>query len=146
DDDPVQRRLLEAAVTKFGHEAIVVDGGEPALAALDGPRGRDVSAVILDLMMPGMDGIGVMAAMRERGIGLPVIVQTAQGGIDTAVAAMRAGAFDFVVKPASPDRLQAAISNALKVEAVGEAVRRARKPSAATLTFKDLVTRSDTME
>ncbi|BCH23081.1 sigma-54-dependent Fis family transcriptional regulator [Mesorhizobium sp. L-8-10] len=146
DDDPVQRRLLEAAVTKFGHEAIVVDGGEAALAVLDGPRGRDVSAVILDLMMPGLDGIGVMAAMRERDIALPVIVQTAQGGIDTVVAAMRAGAFDFVVKPASPDRLQAAISSALKVEAVGEAVRRARKPSGGTLTFKDLVTRSETME
>jgi DNA-binding NtrC family response regulator len=146
DDDPVQRRLLEAAVVKFGHEAIVADGGKAALAALDGPRGRDASVVILDLVMPNMDGNSVLRAMRERGIDLPVIVQTAQGGIDTVVAAMRAGAFDFVVKPASPERLQAAIASALKVEAVGEATRRQRRPSAGTLSFKDLVTRSAAME
>ena len=105
DDDPVQRRLLEAAVTKFGHAAIVTDGGEAGLGALDGPNAREVSVVILDLVMPGLDGIGVLKAMRERGIHVPVIVQTAQGGIETVVSAMRHGAFDFVVKPASPDRL-----------------------------------------
>jgi DNA-binding NtrC family response regulator len=117
DDDPVQRRLLEGAVTKFGHEAILAEGGEAALKALDGPHGRDIGAVILDLAMPGIDGLGVLKGMREREIALPVIVQTAQGGIETVVSAMRAGAFDFVVKPASPERLKAAITNALKVEA-----------------------------
>ena len=71
-----------------------------------GRAARDVAAVILDLVMPGLDGIGVLKAMRERGIALPVIVQTAQGGIETVVSAMRNGAFDFVVKPVSPERLQ----------------------------------------
>ncbi|MGI6851674.1 sigma-54-dependent transcriptional regulator [Mesorhizobium sp. 1B3] len=146
DDDPVQRRLLEAAVTRFGHDTVVVDGGEAALAALERSPGRDASVVILDLMMPGMNGNQVLLAMRERGFDMPVIVQTAQGGIDTVVTAMRAGAFDFVVKPASPDRLQAAIASALKVEAVGEQSRRARRPSGGAMTFKDLVTRSETME
>ncbi len=146
DDDPVQRRLLEAAVTRFGHDAVVVDAGEAALSALDGGRGRDASVVILDLVMPGMDGNSVLRTMRERGFDMPVIVQTAQGGIDTVVAAMRAGAFDFVVKPASPERLRAAIEAALKVEAVGEETRRARKPSGGVLTFKDMVTGSDAME
>ncbi len=128
DDDPVQRRLLEAAVTKSGHAALAADGGEAGLAAMDGPGAREVSVVILDLAMPGLDGIGVLKAMRERGIGIPVIVQTAQGGIETVVSAMRHGAFDFVVKPASPERLQAAIAAALKVEAVeGEMKRAARR-------------------
>jgi DNA-binding NtrC family response regulator len=146
DDDPVQRRLLEAAVTKFGHDTVVVDGGEAALAALERAPGRDASVVILDLMMPGMNGNQVLQAMRERGFDMPVIVQTAQGGIDTVVTAMRAGAFDFVVKPASPDRLQAAIASALKVEAVGEQNRRARRPAGGAMSFKDLVTRSEAME
>ncbi|CAG0965828.1 MAG: sigma-54-dependent Fis family transcriptional regulator [Rhizobiaceae bacterium] len=147
DDDPVQRRLLEAAVNRFGHEAIVADGGEAALAVLEQPRGRDAALAILDLVMPGMDGTTVLRTMRERGFDLPVIVQTSQGGIETVVGAMRAGAFDFVVKPASPERLQAAITNALKVKAVGdEAARRTRRPGGGVITFKDMVTQSPAME
>ncbi|ESX13549.1 sigma-54 dependent transcriptional regulator [Mesorhizobium sp. M0179] len=146
DDDPVQRRLLEAAVTKFGHSAIVADGGEAGLSALDGPNARDISAVILDLVMPGLDGIGVLKAMRERGITVPVIVQTAQGGIETVVSAMRHGAFDFVVKPASPDRLQTAIGNALKVEAVEDEVKRTSRRRGGHLTFKDMITHSPAMD
>ncbi|MDW6025066.1 sigma-54 dependent transcriptional regulator [Mesorhizobium sp. BAC0120] len=145
DDDPVQRRLLEGAVTRFGHEAILADGGEAALKALDGPQGRDIGAVILDLAMPGIDGLGVLKGMREREVALPVIVQTAQGGIETVVSAMRAGAFDFVVKPASPERLKTAITNALKVEAMEDA-RRTKRPPAGLITFRDLVTRGPAME
>ncbi|MER8383996.1 sigma-54 dependent transcriptional regulator [Mesorhizobium sp. M1428] len=146
DDDPVQRRLLEAAVTKFGHTAIVADGGEAGLDLVDGPNARDVSVVILDLMMPGLDGIGVLKAMRERGIHIPVIVQTAQGGIETVVSAMRHGAFDFVVKPASPDRLQASIGNALKVEALEGEVKRSSRQRGGHLTFKDMITQSPAMD
>jgi DNA-binding NtrC family response regulator len=139
----VQRRLLQAAVGKAGYDAIMAEGGEEALRLLDG---RDVSVVILDLVMPDIGGIEVLKQMRDRGVFVPVIVQTAKGGIDTVVAAMRGGAFDFVVKPASPERLQSAIANALKVEALGDEAKRARRPSGGTLTFKDLVTGSSAME
>lgn len=145
DDDPVQRRLLEAAVNKFGHEAILAQDGEAALKALERSDGGNVGVVILDLVMPGLDGIGVLEAMRERQITTPVIVQTAQGGIETVVSAMRNGAVDFVVKPASPDRLRAAISNALKVEALGGSARREPRRG-GHLTFKDLITESPAME
>ena len=146
DDDPVQRRLLEAAVTKFGYTPLLAESGEAALASFDGPQGRDVSLAILDLLMPGLDGLSVLRTMRERGVDVPVIVQTAQGGIDIVIAAMRAGAFDFVVKPASPERLRISIENALKVEAVGSEAKRARKSGSTTLTFKDIVTQSPAME
>src|SRR5690606_32566181 len=69
-----------------------------------------------------------------------------KGSIDTAVSAMRAGAFDFVVKPASPERLQVAVANAMKVEALGGEAKRARKGAAGTLSFKDIVTGSAAME
>jgi DNA-binding NtrC family response regulator len=144
DDDPVQRRLLEAAVSKFGHRAVVTDGGEAGLRALDGQD--DISVAILDLAMPGLDGIGVLKAMRERDIRVPVIVQTAQGGIDTVVQAMRHGAFDFVVKPASPERLQAAISGALKVGAAEGRTRNAARRGDGVLTFRDLLTHSPAMD
>jgi DNA-binding NtrC family response regulator len=143
DDDPVQRRLLQAAVSKSGYEAMLAEGGVEALALLDR---HEVSVVILDLVMPDLGGIEVLKQMRDRGIFVPVIVQTAKGGIDTVVQAMRNGAFDFVVKPASPERLQTAIANALKVEALGDEAKRARRPSGGTLTFRDLVGGSAAME
>jgi DNA-binding NtrC family response regulator len=145
DDDPVQRRLLEAAVRKFGHEPAVADSGEAGLSYLESAAGERVNVIILDLHMPGIDGMGVLKRLGDRSIKTPVIVQTAQGGIETAVSAMRAGAVDFVVKPASPDRLQSAIGNALKVEELeGETKRSVRRGKA--LTFKDLVTNSPAME
>jgi DNA-binding NtrC family response regulator len=145
DDDPVQRRLLEAAVRRAGRNPVMAEGGAEAIAILTNPAKTPVSVVVLDLMMPDFDGIAVMSEMRARGISAPVIVQTAQGGIDTVVGAMRAGAFDFVVKPVSPDRLQSAIANALKLGTlVAEPRRKAKRP--AELTFLDIVSASPRME
>ena len=73
--------------------------------------------MVLDLVMPDLDGLGVLARMREAGLDIPVIVQTAHGGIDNVVSVMRAGATDFVVKPASPERLQVSLRNALATKA-----------------------------
>ena len=97
DDDPVQRRLLDNMVRKFGHEPAVTDSGEEAARLL--ASGERFDCVVLDLVMPDLDGLGVLARLREAGNPVPVIVQTAHGGIDNVVSAMRAGAVDFVVKP-----------------------------------------------
>ena len=146
DDEPVQRRLLEASVTRMGYDAMPVESGTKALAAFEGPQGGDIALVILDLVMPDMDGMTVMERLRERDIHVPVIVQTAQGGIDTVINAMRAGAFDFVVKPVSPERLHVSIGNALKVQALEGEFTRIKKSAAGTLSFKDIITHSPAME
>jgi DNA-binding NtrC family response regulator len=96
DDDPVQRRLLDNMVRKFGHEPAIAESGDQAAAMLTGTERFD--CVVLDLVMPDLDGLGVLARMREAGSTVPVIVQTAHGGIDNVVSAMRAGAVDFVVQ------------------------------------------------
>src|SRR6266852_5280546 len=96
DDDAVARRLVENMVQKCGYQTLVVDSGDAAIAMLTAPV---IDAVVLDLVMPGLDGMGVLAKIREAGLSIPVIVQTAHGGIDNVVSAMRAGAQDFVVKP-----------------------------------------------
>ncbi len=146
DDDPVQRRLLTAAVERMGHTAIVLEGGEAAVALLTGSDGDAVALVILDLIMPDLDGMGVLAKLREMDRQLPVIVQTAHGGIDTVVSAMRAGAVDFVVKPASAERLQVSIENALKLGALEGEIARMKRSATGTLTFRDIITRSPAME
>jgi DNA-binding NtrC family response regulator len=146
DDDPVQRRLLEAMVTRFGYQALVAEGGDAALALLTGADAGRIDGVILDLVMPDLDGLGMLAKMREHGLRIPVIVQTAHGGIDNVVSAMRAGAADFVVKPASPERLQVSLRNALAQSALEGELQRIRHTRAGTLTFRDLVSRSPQMQ
>src|SRR6478609_6991982 len=117
DDDAVQRRLVENMVQKCGYEALVVDSGDAAVALLTAPDAQAIDAVVLDLVMPGLDGMGVLSKMREAGLSIPLIVQTAHGGIDNVVSAMRAGAQDFVVKPASFERLQVSLRTAQKAAA-----------------------------
>jgi DNA-binding NtrC family response regulator len=146
DDDPVQRRLLEAMVTRFGYEALVAEGGDSALALLTDADASRIDGVILDLVMPDLDGLGMLAKMREHGLRIPVIVQTAHGGIDNVVSAMRAGAADFVVKPASLERLQVSLRNALAQSALEGELQRIRHARSGTLTFRDLVSRSPQMQ
>jgi DNA-binding NtrC family response regulator len=145
DDDAVARRLMENMVQKCGYETRAVDSGDAAIAALTAADAQAIDAVVLDLVMPGLDGMGVLAKIREAGLNIPVIVQTAHGGIDNVVSAMRAGAQDFVVKPAGIERLQVSLRNALNASALKGELQRIRHSREGRLTFADIVTRSETM-
>jgi DNA-binding NtrC family response regulator len=145
DDDPVQRRLLENMIVRAGYEAVVAEAGDAAATLLTGPDGAGIDAVVLDLVMPDLDGLGVLARMGAAGLATPVIVQTAHGGIDNVVSAMRAGATDFVVKPVSPERLQVSLRNALNASALQGELARIKRSRAGTLTFRDIITRSQRM-
>src|ERR1700731_3380669 len=142
DDDAIQRRLVENMVQKCGYEAIVLDSGDAAIALLTTPDAQPIDAVVLDLVMPGLDGMGVLARMREAGLTIPVIVQTAHGGIDNVVSAMRAGAFDFVVKPVGAERLQVSLRNALATSVLEGELQRIKRSRTGTLTFKVIISRS----
>jgi DNA-binding NtrC family response regulator len=146
DDDPVQCRLLEAMLQKFGYEALVRDNGEAALALICGADGAQIDCVILDLVMPNLDGLGVLARLRQAGVKVPVIVQTAHGGIDNVISAMRAGAIDFVVKPVGAERLHVSLRNALNTSALEGEIARWKHSRAGTLGFADVITRSANMQ
>jgi DNA-binding NtrC family response regulator len=145
DDDPVQRRLLEAAITRSGMTVVTAPGGQPALDLVGGPRGEQICCILLDLVMPDMDGLEVLAKLRANNATLPVIVLTAKGGIDSAVEAMRAGANDFLVKPASPERIAVSIRNQLKIGTLSGEVTRLKKKVENRLVFDDLVSCSPEM-
>jgi DNA-binding NtrC family response regulator len=142
DDDPVQRRLLESCISRSGQQTLTAPGGGPALEMLLSPKGDQISLVLLDLMMPDVDGIQVLTKLRATNPDLPVIVLTAKGGIDSAVEAMRAGANDFLVKPTSPERIKVSIQNALKLGVLTGEVSRLKKKQQNQLGFADLVGKS----
>ena len=144
DDDPAQRRILESTIKRLGYETKTAQSGEQALQLLEGPEQSAIALVLLDLVMPGLDGIEVLRRVAQNG-GPPIIVQTANGSLDTAIGAMRAGAVDFVVKPTSPERLEVSIKSALKIEALQGELARLNKKANGTLTFSDLIIRGEAM-
>jgi len=145
DDDSTQRRLLEAVIGRQGHRTMAATGGAEALALLTGPRGDDIDLVLLDLMMPDMNGFAVLEQLRPARPNLPVIVLTAQSGIDIIVKAMRAGANDFMVKPASPERIQVSIENVLKLTVLTGEVSRLTRRMEGALGFEDMIGRAPAM-
>ncbi|MEM7193242.1 MAG: sigma-54 dependent transcriptional regulator [Pseudomonadota bacterium] len=145
DDDPTHRRILEETTKRFGYEVQTAEGGDAALAALNAENAGDIALVLLDLVMPQTDGIAVLSAMRSLPKKPPVIVQTANGSIDAAIGAMRAGAVDFVVKPVSPERLEVSIKNALKIEALAGEINRMKATANGKLGFSDLIAGSAAM-
>jgi DNA-binding NtrC family response regulator len=132
-------------IRRFGYHPETVDGGEAALDRLGAADQPPVDLLVLDLVMPDLDGMGVLGRLRERKIGVPVIVQTAHGSIEAVISAMRAGAVDFVVKPVGAERLQVSIKNALRVDALEGEIRRISRRTTGTLTFKDIITRAEEM-
>ena len=146
DDDPVQRRLLEALVRRFGYNTETAESGEEALRRLDAVNQVSVDLMILDLVMPDLDGMGVLTRLREAKRAVPTIVQTAHGSIEAVISAMRAGALDFVVKPVGAERLQVSIKNALRVDALEGEIRRMNRQASGVLSLKDLSSKSADME
>lgn len=145
DDDPTQRRLLETVIERQGYQTRTASGGQEAIDQLSDAKQNGVDLLLLDLVMPDIDGMKVLEEVRRSHPALPVIMLTAQSGIDTIVKSMRAGANDFIVKPASPERLQVSIENALKMNALTGEISRLTRKITGEMTFGDLICESPVM-
>ncbi len=143
DDDPTQRRLIQAVLEREGFSVLHAENGAQAYERLSQNSGID--AVILDLVMPGQSGIDTLKEIRAAGIRTPVVVLTASGGIDTVVKAMQAGAQDFFIKPASPERILVSVRNALQMGDMVAEVARLKKHTANRISFDDLIGTSGPM-
>src|ERR1700704_2764459 len=111
DDEQSLRKVLAATLQREGYEVTVCVDGEEAIAALE-RDGADV--VVTDLVMPRMDGLTLLRKVVARHPDVPVIVVTAHGRVDSAVGAMKAGAFDFLAKPFDHEELKAIIAKAAR--------------------------------
>ncbi|MBS0003150.1 MAG: response regulator transcription factor [Thioalkalivibrio sp.] len=113
DDDPSMRRSLSLALTLAGYEVQSYASAGELFEALDPAQ---PGCLLLDLKMPGLDGLEVQEELRERGCMLPVIFISAFADIPSTVRAMKAGAVDFVEKPFSRDALVSRIEEALALD------------------------------
>ncbi|MBN8778205.1 MULTISPECIES: sigma-54 dependent transcriptional regulator [unclassified Thiobacillus] len=117
DDEPKMRRVLEIMLQKMGHRVLAAGNGVEALALF---QANSVDLVITDLRMPEMDGIELLAALRAQASDVPVMVITAHGTIETAVAAMKHGACDYILRPFDIDVVELAVERVLNGAAVAQ--------------------------
>lgn len=109
DSEPAQQRFLSALVSRGGWRSVVAADTDTALAKLGTQEGMALDAVLVDQGAPGVPIPEFIAELRRWRPALPLIVITMRNGVEVAVAAMRAGASDFVQKPIAPDRLLGAL-------------------------------------
>lgn len=143
DDDPVQLRLTAEVANRAGFKPITATGGEQALSILRDDR--QIGAMILDLVMPDLDGMGVLEVMRREGLTTPVIIQTANASLETVISAMRQGAADYFVKPVAPERLIISLRNAMKLDALETAIRAEHARKSGTFTRADMIASAPAM-
>ena len=115
DDEPDVLTTVSALLRRLGYEVTTASSGAEGLARFDA-EGADI--VVSDVMMPGIDGLGVLRALRERGADVEVILITGVGTMDTAVKALREGAFDFFSKPVRIDELTASLERTRRYQAL----------------------------
>jgi two-component system nitrogen regulation response regulator NtrX len=124
DDAPAMSEQYAYDLKRLGaYETRVAPGGEEALAVLES---EPVDCVLLDLEMPGMDGFGVLEAIRKRGLGVPVIVYTGTGNYERCVRAVKLGAYSFLDKSESMEKVVREVENALERTRLENEVRALR--------------------
>jgi two-component system, NtrC family, response regulator HydG len=141
DDDEANRVTLERILSREGYRVVHADSGRAAMERLRDDR---VDLVLTDLKMPGMSGIDLLRAGRKVDPDLEVVVMTAYGTVETAVEAMKEGAYDFVAKPLKRLELVSALSKALEKRSLQVENRRLREQLAA-IGEGEMIGRSDAM-
>jgi len=142
DDEPSLCELLEAGLRRRG---FVVASSHTAAAALQRLEDQPFDVVVTDLSMPEMDGIELCTRVVANRPDLPVVVLTAFGSLDSAVAAIRAGAYDFITKPVQVDALAIAVERAASHRKLRDEVKRLRIEVAGTRKFDELIGESSAM-
>jgi two-component system response regulator HydG len=147
EDDAALARIVEALLTGAGLTVEVAPDGEAALACYEAALARrePPDVVLSDLAMPRLDGLGLLDRLRALEPDLPVVLITAFASVDSAVAALRKGAFDYVTKPFRNDQLIAVVKNAARQRQLAQENRALRREVDRTLGFEGLVGRSPGM-
>jgi DNA-binding NtrC family response regulator len=142
DDEPDMLENCTRVLLRLGHECLKAENGQAALGIFARQR---PDLVVTDLKMPGMDGMVLMARLHESDPDLPVIMMTGFASIESAVAAVREGAFDYLPKSFSVDQLRVSVERALRHRGLQVENRNLRRQLQQTLGFENLVGSSPAM-
>src|SRR5271170_3664081 len=118
DDEPNLRKILSAQLSRDGYDVLTAEDGEKGLAAL---REHHIDLVITDLKMPKIDGMTLLREALREEPQLPIVMITAHGTVDTAVEALKIGAFDYLTKPFDKDEVRRIVAKALKTRTLAGA-------------------------
>jgi len=139
DDEPAQSRLITALASREGWRTLVVGDAETAIATLGTREGMQLAAIVLDQWVPGDDACTLIAELKARRPGLPILMLTTSASPLLAVEAMRAGATDYLVKPVPADRLMQALRNATTREAPKDELTHLSEKMGAPLDFDSMI-------
>ena len=143
EDDSSLRRVLEYNLQEAGYEVTAAATGEEGVRLF---AELNPALVITDMKMPGMDGFQVLKTVKQSGADIPVIIITAFGTVDTAVEAMKAGAFDYITKPFNRDELKLTVAKALRLSGLSAENRRLREELTDRADFRTIIGTSAEME
>lgn len=136
DDDESLRRVIEFSLTERGYRVLTASSAEDALRTFGSEQ---VDAVITDIKMPDMDGIGLLERLKAMRPEVPVVLLTAHGTIGSAVEAMKLGAFDYLTKPFARDQLVATVDKALRIATLSAENRQLRQVIAERFSFANMI-------
>ena len=142
DDEKFSLSLLENHLQNSGYSVICAGNGHEALSLLEK---NDVDVVISDLVMPEMDGIQLLHAVKEIYPSLPFIVITAEGSVESAVSAIRQGALDYLEKPFDPKKFDVTLARALEFGRLSTENKHLREHYRERFSFQNIVTQSPVM-
>jgi DNA-binding NtrC family response regulator len=144
DDEEIMREILETLLTREGYTVRLASAGAEGLELA---RSLPFDAVIVDMMMPGMDGLSVLEELRKHDEELPVIMITAFASMENAIAAMKRGAFDYITKPFKNDEVLVVLRNAVeRRQLVAENVALKQNLQARYHRFSGIIGKSSRMK
>ena len=142
DDEESMRHMLSLILKREGYEVLTAEGGKEALALVEG---KLFDFLLLDVVMPGMDGLELLKAVKDRKVEATVIMMSAHGNLETAVEAMKTGAYDYVSKPFKPDEILLTLRKAEERENLRKENARLRQEVCRDYSFGNIVGKSAKM-
>ncbi|MBN1756373.1 sigma-54-dependent Fis family transcriptional regulator, partial [bacterium] len=143
DDELIVRESLADWLSESGYDVFTAEDG---LKALEEIKGKEWDLLLVDLKMPRMDGIEVMKEAKKIQKDLPVVIITGYPTVDTAIIAMKEGAYDYIVKPFNPEEIDLIIRNVVAHQALVKENRYLRQELKRRYQFKDIIGKSANMQ